>query len=49
VNISKAKYFGGFNPDAEEAAIGGQLDPEYKLASQFQGRRQILLQARFSF
>jgi hypothetical protein len=49
-NIPDAQFFAGFSPEAIVAATPGfRRDARYRLASGYQDRRSIRLQARFSF
>jgi hypothetical protein len=49
MNISNAQFFGGFDPTAVASQLGLRPDSRYKMASGYENRRSILLQAKFSF
>lgn len=49
MNLPDAVFFAGFDPVAAEKAGGARSDARYGMATGYQPRRTILLQARFSF
>ena len=49
LNLSDAQFFGGFDPVAVATSLNFRPDPRYGLASGYQARRNLRLQAKISF